>query len=440
MADPTPKAVHVRAHQCGFGDTLLISFEYAKALADGRRERHMLCDFGSTRRPKGGPTYVQIAEAIAARTDGRLDVIALTHRHKDHIDGFGDKDAAAILAKLEPRLVVRPWTENPDLPKDAKGPGEVGSKSLGFAANMKAGEDFVREVSESFQGARGLRGSLAAAADHQIPNEDAITQLNEFAEKAELGGRYLYAGQDSGIEKAVPGIEVAVLGPPTPDMWPRVTMERADDPEYWISQRRRLRNMLGGAAEPEPAEEADVPDVVDGIPPGPVRWLVEKMHGEQTSSLLRIVETLDDAMNNTSLILYFTVGRRRLLFPGDAQIENWSYCLQEEMKVAKKLGADLGDVDLYKVGHHGSRNATPRSLVETWKQEKRKVTSVMSTLPGVHGKSEATAVPRATLIAALEELGPLARTDKLPAGAVYLDFGGPTSGQASYDLTKDGDT
>ena len=436
MADPTPKAVHVRAHQCGFGDTLLISFEYAKALDDGRRERHILCDFGSTRRPKGGPTYVEIAEAVAKRTDGRLDVIAVTHRHKDHIDGFGDEKAAAILAKLEPRLVVRPWTESPDLPKDAKGPGEVEAKSLAFAANMKAGEDFVREVNESFQGARGLRGDLAAAADHQIPNADAIKQLNEFADKAELGAKYLYAGQDSGIEKAVPGIEVAVLGPPTPDMWPRVTMERADDPEYWISQRRRLRNMLSGAEEPELGEQTDVPDVGEEIAPGPVRWLVEKMRGEQTSSLLRIVETLDDAMNNTSLILYFTVGKRRLLFPGDAQIENWSYCLQEGK--AKELGADLGDVDLYKVGHHGSRNATPRSLVDGWKNGKQTVTSVMSTLPGVHGKSEATAVPRATLIAALEELGPLARPDKPPDGADYLDFGGTTSRQTAYDLSEDG--
>ena len=333
--------------------------------------------------------------------------------------------------------MVRPWTEQPDLPKDAKGPGAVGAKSLGFAANMKAGEDFVRRVNESFQGARGMRGMLAAAADHQIPNEDAIKQLDEFAEKAELGAKYLYAGQDSGIEKAIPQIEVAVLGPPTPDMWPRVTMERADDPEYWISQRRRLHNMLAGAEEPEP-DETDVPDVGEEIAPGPVRWLVEKMRGEQTSSLLRIVETLDDAMNNTSLILYFTVGKRRLLFPGDAQIENWSYCLQEDMGVAKKLGADLSNVDLYKVGHHGSRNATPRSLVDGWKKAKRTVTSVMSTLPGVHGKSEATAVPRATLIAALEELGPLARTDKLPQGAVYLDFGGTTSQQTSYDLTEDG--
>jgi hypothetical protein len=437
MSDPVPKAVHVRAHQCGFGDTLLISFEYAKALEDGRSERHILCDFGSTRWPKkGAPTYAEIAESVAQRTGGQLDVVVVTHRHKDHIGGFGDAKAGEIIAKLKPRLVVRSWTEQPDLPKDAKGPGAVGARSLGFAANMKAAEGFVREVHESLQGARGLRGSLMAAAAHQLPNQDAIDRLDQMAADAELGGKYLYVGQDSGIEKAIPGIGVTVLGPPTPDMWPQVTMERADDPEYWISQRRRLDNMLSGAAEPQAEGEPDVPEVGEEIAPGPVRWLVEKMRGEQTSSLLRLVETLDDAMNNTSLILYFTVGKRRLLFPGDAQIENWSYCLQDGK--AKELGADLGDVDLYKVGHHGSRNATPRSLVAAWQKGGGKVTSVMSTLPGVHGKSEATAVPRATLIAALEELGPLARTDTLPAGTLYLDFAGTTSRRTDYVLGEAG--
>jgi hypothetical protein len=34
-------------------------------------------------------------------------------------------------------------------------------------------------------------------------------------------------------------------------------------------------------------------------------------------------------MNNTSVILFFEVGSKKLLFPGDAQIENWSYALED---------------------------------------------------------------------------------------------------------------
>ena len=35
-----------------------------------------------------------------------------------------------------------------------------------------------------------------------------------------------------------------------------------------------------------------------------------------------------DAMKNTSVILLLTLGERRLLFPGDAQIESWFYSLR----------------------------------------------------------------------------------------------------------------
>jgi hypothetical protein len=155
------------------------------------------------------------------------------------------------------------------------------------------------------------------------------------------------------------------------------------------------------------------------------------MRSQQTHTLMRIVETLEDAMNNTSVILLFEVGDRRLLFPGDAQIENWSYVLKS--KEAGKLGSELPEVDLYKVGHHGSRNATPRSLVRMWEGRKEKLTSVASTLPGVHpGKSEATAVPRVTLMTALAKLGKLERTDELPAGSLYLELKGSTAARTGY--------
>ncbi len=81
------------------------------------------------------------------------------------------------------------------------------------------------------------------------------------------------------------------------------------------------------------------------------------MRDEYAHSLLRIVRTVDDALNNTSVILLFEAGTRRLLFPGDAQIENWSYALKHEDTADLREGLD--QVDLYKVGHHGSRNATP---------------------------------------------------------------------------------
>jgi hypothetical protein len=120
-------------------------------------------------------------------------------------------------------------------------------------------------------------------------------------------------------------------------------------------------------------------------------------------------------MNNTSLILLFEVGGKKLLFPGDAQIENWSWAL-EDSPDAKKTRALLAGVDFYKVGHHGSRNATPRKLL--WENFAKRgsgpqrMKAAISTMKGKHGDTKKkTEVPRKTLLEALEADTDLCNTE-----------------------------
>ena len=54
----SPHRITVRMYQVGFGDCFLLSFAYHAPLPDGRRARHVLIDFGSTRWPKDyAPRY-----------------------------------------------------------------------------------------------------------------------------------------------------------------------------------------------------------------------------------------------------------------------------------------------------------------------------------------------------------------------------------------------
>jgi hypothetical protein len=109
-------------------------------------------------------------------------------------------------------------------------------------------------------------------------------------------------------------------------------------------------------------------------------------------------------MNNTSIILLLEIGAKKLLFPGDAQIENWAFAFQNPEWMAL-----LRDVDLYKVGHHGSLNATPKTLWAGFRHKGAhaapgRIETLCSTKAGSHGSKDAgTEVPRRLLVDELKK-------------------------------------
>ena len=131
---------------------------------------------------------------------------------------------------------------------------------------------------------------------------------------------------------------------------------------------------------------------------------------------MELVRDLDSVMNNTSVILLLEIGDRKLLFPGDAQIENWSFALSNA-----SWRALLKDVNLYKVGHHGSLNATPKSLWKIFdhkgeKGAKDRLETLCSTKSGKHGSIRSgTEVPRALLVQQLEAESEFSSTDQMTA-------------------------
>ena len=145
------------------------------------------------------------------------------------------------------------------------------------------------------------------------------------------------------------------------------------------------------------------------------RWLIYHVRSTHAAQLLQLVRILDQAMNNTSVILLFQVGKHCLLFPGDAQIENWEFALGQ-----KEYTELLAGVELYKVGHHGSRNATPKDLWKLFKnrskskKDPKRLVSLMSTMEGMHGHEKSqTEVPRQTLVNALDSHTNLFSTQQL---------------------------
>jgi hypothetical protein len=374
---------------------------------------------------------VQVAEQIREDCGGKLALVVATHRHADHISGFGG-EPGRIIAELDVDLVLQPWTEQPDLAPDATAPisdspSVSGSKARPARAmrsavarleDMHVVAALVHQEAQRMRAVKGAGGVPKTVVD-QLEFLGAENLSNAQAVKAlrNLGRRRVYAhfGTKLPVGRRLPGVKINVLGPPTLEQSKSIARQAARDPnEFWHLAAATANAAL--TAQPTPIfPEAPIAD----RHPQEARWLIPKINKMSAEELLGLVRILDDAMNNTSLILLFEIGETLILFPGDAQIENWRYALQDAPN-AKKTCTRLAKTSVYKVGHHGSLNATPKKLLweaferlKVTEPEDARLTTLLSTLAGKHGStSRGTEVPRKTLLDALTQRSRLITTQK----------------------------
>jgi hypothetical protein len=341
----------IRMYNVGFGDAFLLF------LPTPAGEKKVLIDCGSIALSPEGITLSRVVEAIVdASTDDRdgvvrprIDVVIATHRHRDHVSGFD----RPIWGEVEVKEVWMPWTEHPT----------AGDARL------------VREAQVAL--AARLHGRLASLSDKEYADVSAGMPLREIARNAlanEAAMHTLHHGflppaprrrflpdtptDRTLVTEALPGILVHILGPSRD---PGVIRDL--NPPVGESYLRMASADSGGAGAPDPFERRWF------YPPTrfrrrykhlsypeDVRKQVRFLDGELTPAAAL---ALDKAINGTSLMLMFQIGQTHLLFPGDAQWGTWQVVMDDP-----EWRALLGKTKFYKVGHHGSHNATPRQFVE----------------------------------------------------------------------------
>jgi len=375
----------------GLGDCFLLSFAKEKG-----GYFHVLIDcglIGVATDPKA--TMTAVVRNIAYATSGHLDLVVLTHEHWDHVSGLSEQQAQAVFEKsIEVERVWYAWTEDKN-------------NNLGQKLRQER-ESKARAIHRAAKALQGVSGTRIASLLTFFGIENAITEpLAASGEKTtgKVRKAFDYLAVRKGIEvsychptdkpRALPGVAgllVYVLGPPESE-----SLIKRSDPTalgkevYEIAPGLSIEDNLlaafarfaqDGADVPkdgrdcpfdfylqrQPTESSALRKLVAETWDQPNEWY-RKIENDWMNGAESLALALDKHTNNTSLVLAFefTESGKVLLFAADAQVGNWlswqdlSWEVRQGNGARRVTGPDLlSRTVLYKVGHHGSHNATLR--------------------------------------------------------------------------------
>lgn len=392
--------VKVRMYHVGFGDCFLMTIVAAEGA-----EHRVLIDCGThsgTDRSKKNhpPEFWETVKKLVSDLGPRkhIDVIVISHRHRDHVHGFSQSEYWHGVTVGE---IWMPWTEDPQDPQAT----EVKEAQNGAALH-------------SFHALRALRGAApgSASTSAEALALNSLTNEKAFATLAGLKAnktRYLPATarlpqrlDALELTGVLPGdVTVHVLGPSRAEAVIRKMLPPANANKTYVKL-QPLRSAVD-LADGEAPELGKVPSPFEDL------WVqVEPpLLDDDDTNLLSAVTSIaqsdpealafnvDSAVNGTSLVLMFDVGGLRLLFTGDAQWGTWEMMLTDpETKAILAQGSHL-----LKVGHHGSYNATPREFVETYLPKSQTQVAMVSVSPNVYETDGWKDIPRLPLLQALHD-------------------------------------
>lgn len=351
----------IRMYNAGFGDCFLIT------IPQPDRNRKILIDCGKHNLSKCQPPLKDIVKAVQAElhepdgaggTKKRIDLLIVTHRHLDHVNGF----ALGGWDDVEVGEIWMPWTEDPDDPKARR----LCEKQSQRALQLQA-------LASRMSLAPKNKSYLLNYAGNNLTNAKAMNRLHTGFQGAPRRHFLPTAKLKKNAIKPrdLPEVTVHVLGPsrskkvirdmdpPEGEAYFQLACAEADGDckrraspfaDKWVLNRtsyeRWFVNWLGKDSEFDPLARFS-------------EQTQKQFHNLVEEAGLELATSLEKAVNGTSLVLLFRIGSAVLLFPGDAQWGTWNEILHDDY-----WRQQLQRVQFYKVGHHGSHNATPRQFVE----------------------------------------------------------------------------
>ena len=384
--------IGVRMYRQGLGDCFLLTLA-----RPGQPAFRILIDCGVILGTEAAADKLRavVSDVIATTADARgcgfVDVLAVTHEHYDHVAAFTladdlfAKGGQRVAGRLAVGEVWFAWTEDPGNALAARLRKSRAERLAALTRIAAIGSAFGATLDDDIVESLRFFGVDAAASGKPGATAQAMANAASYAPKGGL--RYLNPGEVL-TPDAAPELRIYVLGPPADERWIRKT--DATSGVYHLD-RAELDGLAGmalgdgsGADDPQgPFESvytyplaAVAPGGTDTAPlaaflaeryfgpatPTPetdLRW--RRIDGDWQQPATDLALALDSATNNTSLVLAIeaVATGEVLLFPADAQVGNWLSWPEVKFADAAVTAPDLlARTVFYKVGHHGSHNAT----------------------------------------------------------------------------------
>jgi hypothetical protein len=405
MSDPK---VRVRMYRQGLGDSFLITF------GEGAAARHMLIDCGVFKGTSDESARMKsVAENIRDTTKqngkGLIHLLVATHEHYDHVIGFRLARELFQPGQMRIERVWLPWTDDPHDPLARQMDKEQAlmlsalHAAAGALADNSAWEESERgALAETAAGIREVMNFAGAAAEGEFGFAKTVDEAMDYvAGRAEVEREFLNPEKQPN-PRTLPGlhgVRFYVLGPPhDPKKIARMNPAKSRPETYDLAQPSAEHLAFAAAAamllkdaekrDPAARERFDRSLPFDAVHsraadhPGVAALLEATYHlagqewrrieSDWLTSAATLALQLDSKTNNSSLALAIELvdSGRVLLFAADAQVGNWLSWHDYTWQVpgpggqVRNVNAEslLRRTVLYKVGHHGSHNATLRDL------------------------------------------------------------------------------
>lgn len=388
MPENELKELKIRMYRQGLGDCFLLSFP-----RNNGTFFHLLIDCGALdSKHYTGELMKEVVRDISERTGGHLDAVVATHEHWDHISGF--TQAKEVFDVMTVDKVWTAWTDEPGnakaqtLKERFKKSKTTVKKAIELIPDDKRNRQlglYKKAIKELFSFSDGFELGTSGKGRTETAWENFLS----------LSKKKVYCNpKNKPLElEDVDDVRVYILGPPEdPDYIKKKlsTKETYDTPKHSFSAfssfiaafmdddenereaqirshpfDERFRINLKDAQQSEFFQNYyGFTEVDKGF-----KW--RHIDHDWLAQAGELALHLDSYTNNTCLAMAIELGEegKVLLFPGDAQVGNWLSWNDLSWEVKKKDGSFrevkidhlLAQTVFYKVGHHGSHNATMRS-------------------------------------------------------------------------------